>query len=217
MVLGALYGLLTIVWIDFEWLENVLVANIRSNTLLILTYVLAVGHFAYSIGTFYLSRSRLEGSTTLIARPECPNCLEKIMVSQGQNHSQVMILFAFTIGIILNFKYGEGLLRQPQNGPISKNESNFKIQLARIGLVLLSLVPCGIVWALFRIYRIKDDFSIASCIFEYIMMSSVYLLAGVILMRYTPQLWRRFGVHLERDFVVNYVTSSNRIRLYYSP
>ena len=83
VVIGALYGLLAIVWIDFEWLEKFIVANIRSNSLLVLTYVLTLGHVAYSIGTFYLSKSRLEGSSTLIARPECPNCLEKILVSQG--------------------------------------------------------------------------------------------------------------------------------------
>ena len=87
VVLGALYGLLAIAWIDFQWLEKFIVATIRSNSLLILTWVITVGHVAYSIGTFFLSKSRLESFSNIIARPECPNCTEKILVSQGQNHS----------------------------------------------------------------------------------------------------------------------------------
>ena len=128
-----------------------------------------------------------------------------------------MILFAFTIGLVLNFKYGDELLRQTQNGSITKNQSGFKMWLARIGLVLVSLLPCLIVWGQFRIFRKKDDYSIAACIYEYLTMSSVYLLAGVILMRYTPQLWKKFDVHLDRDFVVNYIQSTNRRRLFFSP
>ena len=83
VLIGFLLGLLAIIWIDFEWIENFIVKNIRSNSLLILTVILTLGHLAYSLGTFFLNKSRIESSTNLLDRPECPNCIPKILVSQA--------------------------------------------------------------------------------------------------------------------------------------
>lgn len=128
-----------------------------------------------------------------------------------------MILFGFTIGVALNYKYGQSLISQKPDTPISTNTSGLKLHLARIGLTLLSLLPCLAIWGQYILLKKKNDYSILMCIYEYLSMSVVYLLAGIILMRLTPQLWKRFNVHLQRDFVINYADSPNRKRLYYSP
>jgi hypothetical protein len=53
VLVGAMLGILGVLWIDFEWLENVIVKNVESNRIILVTALATLGHFGYSIGSAF--------------------------------------------------------------------------------------------------------------------------------------------------------------------
>lgn len=219
VVIGSSIGLLSIILINYQFLETCIVDQLKKRYLIIITTILTLLYFSYNIVSFFINETRLKNSTEFIQRTECPDCLAKILLAQGQNHSQVMLLFGFTIGLAMNYRYSSEHISMIERDVNKATEPIFSIKthLARLGLTIFSLVPVVIIWAQHQVFKKKNSYSIDSCLYSYVSMSAVYFLSGIILMRYTPFLWKKFNVHQNRDFVISYVDRQNRKRMYYQP
>jgi PAP2 superfamily len=105
VLIGALIGILSIIMINFEFIDKFLINSFKSGRLILWTIIMSVCHFAYSIIMNFVNEPRIRDNTAFINRVECPNCIAKILKEQATNHAQVMILLGITLGISMNYSY----------------------------------------------------------------------------------------------------------------
>lgn len=188
VMIGAGIGLLAVICLNFTFLDRVIVNLVKRQYLLPISVIMTLLHFSYSIISFFFNEPRLKNSHHFLNRPECPHCLDKILLRQGQNHAQAMLLFGFSVGLALNYRFSSSNLTliDREVNKVSEPIFSWKTYLCRIGIAILCLLPCAIIWGQLKIFKNVGDYSLGACIYEYVSLAAVYFLSGVLLLRFVP-------------------------------